>query len=140
MCTTETPRSKFPAWTFLGWIWGLVGFLFATFYMLIWYFIFAIPLLVVFAIIAIFVSHFGGINNDPMGLATLILSPISITFLLWQFFAFIGPAYFDILRAVGFFLQRAHHLTPAKSIEIVKRRRTHVTKQLGKMISWLRHS
>ena len=138
MTATNSPDFETPTWTLSGWNWGNVAVLLAFHCLMMWYFILTAPLLILFAIIVFIVNTVPEGVRDAAGLASLIVSPISITFLFWQIFGYIAPAHFGILRAVAAFTQRAHHLTPAKSLAIVWKRRIHTTKQPVGFIGWMK--
>lgn len=118
-----------PSWTPWGWLWGYIGVFAAFVYMYGWYFIFAAPLMVMFAVLNIISGIFVEDPQNAMSIVLLVLSPFSLWFVFWQFSSFIGPSFLDIIRAVGFFLQRAHHNTPSSLIAIVRGRRQNASKQ-----------
>ncbi|MEM6620431.1 MAG: hypothetical protein AAF631_14200 [Pseudomonadota bacterium] len=127
MATQNSPGSSAPSWTLASWILGQFSVLIAFAYIMGWYFLFAVPLLALFAVVAFVASFFDLGSSDPIGFASLVLSPLSFAFLIWQFFGFVGPAYIDIVRAVGILTQRAHQLTPTKALALVKARRLAAT-------------
>lgn len=106
-------------------------------YLMGWYFLFAAPLVLICLTLAALVSPFTESFETSMGVASLVMSPLSIWFLVWQFFYFVGPAYIDILRSVGFFLHRAQSLPPTSAIAMVKQRRRHASQQFSNLLNWL---
>jgi hypothetical protein len=122
-----------PTWTFLGWLWGVVGFLAATAYLMGWYFIFAAPLILAYFVLSLIISSFA----ESTEVALIVLSPLALWFLMWQVFCFVGPACLELLRSVGLFLQRAHCLTPSSAIAVVRQRRVCASHQLLNLMGWL---
>jgi ABC-type Na+ efflux pump permease subunit len=127
-----------PRWTFSGWLWGIVGLYAAMGYIAWWYFLYAIPLLLVFSVLTYFISSFVESTMSSLSMASMILSPLSIWFLLWQFFYFVMPAYFDIIRLSGLFFQRAHHLTPMTALATVRVWRVRASSQFLSVLRWFR--
>lgn len=126
-----------PPWTLSGWLWGIVSLYAAMLYLMGWYFLFSTPLILALIALAAIISSFTTNFDTALGLASFIMSPFSIWFLIWQLFYFLGPAVIDILRSVGFFLQRAHSLTPGSSIAMVRQRRMLASQQLSRLFQRL---
>lgn len=126
-----------PPWTLSRWLLGIVGLYAAMLYLMGWYLLFAAPLILVLVALATIIGSFTADFDTAFGLASVIMSPLSIGFLIWQFFYFIGPAFIDILRSAGFFLQRAHSLTPRSAIAMVRQRRMHASKQILRLLKRL---
>ncbi|MEO9516354.1 MAG: hypothetical protein ABJH45_26575 [Paracoccaceae bacterium] len=109
----------------------------AMVYLIGWCFRFALPLLFLFSALAIGARFFAGSFDASLEISILILSPLSIWFVLWQVFYFGGPAYNDLLGSTGFFLQKAHSLTPMSAIAMVRHRRMQATRQWSGFLNWL---
>jgi hypothetical protein len=126
-----------PPWTLFGWLWGVVGLYAAMLYLMGWYFLFAAPFILGFMALAAIFSSFTNDFEISLGMVSLVMSPLSIWFLIWQFFYFLGPAFIDIVRSAGFFLQRAQSLTPKSAIAMMRQRRMHASQQLSNLLNWL---
>lgn len=124
-------------WTLFGWLWGIVGIYVAMLYLMGWYLLFATPLMLLFFTLRVLISYFSTSFEDSLVIAIIVMSPFSIWFVIWQLFYFVGPAYIDILRSVGLFLQRAHSLTPTSALAMMRQRRTRSSQQMLSLVSWL---
>jgi hypothetical protein len=131
------PQIDIPPWTLSGWLWGMVGLCAAMLYIMGWYLLFAAPLTIVFVTLVVVINAFTESFDVALGIASFALSPLSIWFLTWQFFYFVGPAYIDILRSVGIPLLGAHRLTPMSAIAMVRQRRMRASAQLSNLLNWL---
>lgn len=137
-CHNIEPPSNKEQFTFVNWVWGNIGIFLAMWYVLGWYFLFALPLIIVFFGISLVVKLVVEDQVIAMNIAMWILSPLSITFLIWQILHFAGPAYFDICKAMGFFGQRVHQYPPRKALALVRARRVVATEQFYRFLRWLR--
>ncbi|MEP3636539.1 MAG: hypothetical protein ABJN14_04680 [Paracoccaceae bacterium] len=124
-------------WTLAAWLWGIMGVFAAIFYLIGWYFRFALPLILLVFVLAIGVSFFASSFDTSLQIALFISSPLSVWFVTWQFFYFVGPVYTDIRRSTGFFLQRAQNLTPMSAIAMMRQRRMQATRQWSGFTNWL---
>ncbi|WP_424832052.1 hypothetical protein [Ruegeria sp.] len=88
-----------------------------------WYFLFALPLMAVFAISFAVTFWITGGNETAVGISLILLSPISLAFLVWQVARFVGPAYVGIIQKCGIIWQRAHHFSPADLLGSVRKQR-----------------
>ncbi len=57
-----------------------------------------------------------------VGVANLLLSPITLAFLGYFAFVFVFPAYLDVIHLCGFFFQRCAYVKPAQTVGAVNKR------------------
>ncbi|MEX0329236.1 MAG: hypothetical protein AB3N07_10980 [Ruegeria sp.] len=126
-------RSEQTSWTLYRWLAGNVGLLLAMTYMMGWYFLFSAPLLALFGLSATLVYFITGNDEGALGITALLLSPLSMTFLVWQLTRFIGPASVGLFRLSGFFGQNVHRFSPLDLLGFVRTHRQIATADLRRL-------
>jgi hypothetical protein len=103
-------------WSPIRWINGIFGAVLAMAYVAGWYYLFALPLIAVYAFGFALALWITGSSETTTRVSIVLLSPVSLTFLAWQMARFVGPAYLGIVQKCGIFFQRAHRWSAAEIV------------------------
>ncbi len=126
----NTPRGSWIVGIFALWI----GFA----YMMLVYFMYALPFLLLFGLCVGVVTVIGVEPNMAFGVGSIVMAPFSIVFLTWIASRFFFPVYFRFGGRVGWFLQKAAYVSLGDTVGDVKQYEAVLRSDVKRLVRWFR--